>query len=187
MGHYRWVELKLFETLGRWVATVPEPDVKRGLAVHGQHHAGHAEHLRAVLPELGHPRPLDAELLTCPANPAVEELMVAVAQPQAPDLTIEKLVGAYRVVIPHLIATYSYHLSCIDEIADGPVIREIGFIQRDLVDDAARGERLLEALVATPRDIERATHHQNRLQELLLASGGVAGPGTLGSSTAREK
>ena len=28
VGHYKWIEMRLFETLGGWVATVPELDVK---------------------------------------------------------------------------------------------------------------------------------------------------------------
>ena len=31
VGHYKWTEMKLFEALGGWVATVPELDVKMRL------------------------------------------------------------------------------------------------------------------------------------------------------------
>ena len=33
VGHYKWVELKLFEALGGWVATVPELDIKLRLGL----------------------------------------------------------------------------------------------------------------------------------------------------------
>ncbi|TML59740.1 MAG: hypothetical protein E6G17_10815 [Actinobacteria bacterium] len=31
VGNYKWIEMKLFEALGGWVATVPELDVKMRL------------------------------------------------------------------------------------------------------------------------------------------------------------
>ena len=43
VGHYKWIEMRLFEVLGGWVATVPELDVKIKLGVHCYKHAWHAE------------------------------------------------------------------------------------------------------------------------------------------------
>ena len=43
VGNYKWTEMKLFEALGGWVATVPELDVKMRLGTHCYHHAWHAE------------------------------------------------------------------------------------------------------------------------------------------------
>ena len=34
VGHYKWIEMRLFEALGGWVATVPELDVKMRLGTH---------------------------------------------------------------------------------------------------------------------------------------------------------
>ena len=34
VGHYKWIEMRLFEVLGGWVATVPELDVKMHLGTH---------------------------------------------------------------------------------------------------------------------------------------------------------
>ena len=34
VGNYKWAEMKLFEALGGWVATVPELDVKMRLGTH---------------------------------------------------------------------------------------------------------------------------------------------------------
>ena len=41
VGNYKWAEMKLFEALGGWVATVPELDVKMRLGTHCYHHALH--------------------------------------------------------------------------------------------------------------------------------------------------
>ena len=61
MGNYRWVEIKLFEALGGWVATVPELDVKMVLGRHCYHHAWHAELWTKRLPEL---REMNVERMT---------------------------------------------------------------------------------------------------------------------------
>src|ERR1043165_7242317 len=44
-------------------------------------------------------------------------------EPEAPHLTIEKLVGVFRVLIPHKIAAYTYHLNNASEITDAPTMR----------------------------------------------------------------
>ena len=65
VGHYKWVETKLFEALGGWVATVPELDVKLRLGTHCYHHAWHADLFDKRLPEL---REMKTDRLTVPAN-----------------------------------------------------------------------------------------------------------------------
>ena len=52
VGNYKWAEMKLFEALGGWVATVPELDVKMRLGTHCYKHAWHAELWHKRLPEL---------------------------------------------------------------------------------------------------------------------------------------
>ena len=84
-----------------WVATVPELDVKLRLGTHCYHHAWHAELWHKRLPEL---REMNPERLTAPANDELVAFVDAVTEPEAPELTIEKLVGAYRVLIPAKIA-----------------------------------------------------------------------------------
>ena len=40
---------------------------------------------------------------------------------------------------------------------------------------------LIQSLIETPAEIERASAHQAKLEKLLLAAGGIVGPGTLGA------
>ena len=63
MGNYKWTEMRLFEALGGWVATVPELDVKMRLGTHCYHHAWHAELWHKRLPEL---REMNPDRLTSP-------------------------------------------------------------------------------------------------------------------------
>src|SRR5437588_616651 len=128
VGNYKWVEMRLFEALGGWVATVPEMDVKIRLGTHCYKHAWHADLWHKRLPEL---REMNPDRLTQPANDAMVQFMEAMTAPEAPGETIEKLVGVYRVLIPHKVAAYTFHLNATSTITDAPTIRWLKFILQD--------------------------------------------------------
>src|SRR5437879_8402548 len=94
VGNYKWIEMRLFEVLGGWVATVPELDVKMRLGTHCYKHAWHADLWHKRLPEL---REMSPERLTVPPNDELVTFVEALTEPEGPELTIEKLVGAHRV------------------------------------------------------------------------------------------
>jgi len=176
-NNYKWIETKLFEVLGGWVATVPELDVKMRLGTHCYHHAWHAELWHKRLPEL---REMNPDRLTVPANDELVAFVDAMTGPEAPGETIEKLVGVYRVLIPHKIAAYTYHLNNTSTITDAPTIRSLKFALQDEFEDWRDGEMLIQSLIETDEEIDRATAHQAKLEKLMLAAGGIAGPGSIG-------
>jgi hypothetical protein len=178
VGHYKWTEMRIFELMGGWVATVPELDIKLRLGTHCYHHAWHSELWHKRLPEL---RELNPERLTVPPNDDYVRFVDALGEPEAAEATIEKLVGLYRVLLPRLIATYTFHLNGTSEITDAPTIRSLRFCLQDDLEEWREGEMLVQSLLDTPAEIERAAAHQARLEALLVASGGVAGPGSVGS------
>ena len=139
--------MRLFEALGGWVATVPELDIKMRLGTHCYHHAWHSELWHKRLPEL---REMNPDRLCVPPNDAFVTFIDAVTEPEAPELTIEKLVGVYRVLIPHKIAAYTYHLNATSTITDAPTIRSLKFVLQDELDDWRDGEMMLQSLIATP-------------------------------------
>ncbi len=177
VGNYKWIEMKLFEALGGWIATVPELDVKMRLGTHCYHHAWHSELWHKRLPEL---REMNPERLTQPANDAMVEFVEAMTEPEAPELTIEKLTGVYRVLIPHKIAAYTYHLNGTSSITDAPTIRSLKMILADEFEDWRDGEMLLQSLIETDAEIDRSVAHQTRLERIMLRAGGIAGPGSIG-------
>jgi hypothetical protein len=177
VGGYKWVEMRLFEALGGWVATVPELDVKMRLGTHCYKHAWHSELWHKRLPEL---REMNPERLTAPANDEMVTFMTAVAEPEAADQTIEKLVGVYRVLIPHKVAAYTYHLNNTSTITDAPTIRSLKMILADEMEDWRDGEMLIQSLLETPAEVRRAADHQARLESLVLVAGGIVGPGSIG-------
>jgi hypothetical protein len=183
VGHYKWTEMRLFEVLGGWVATIPELDVKIVLGRHCYHHSWHAELWHKRLPEL---REMNQERLNVPPNDAYVSFMDAVREPEAPELTIEKLVGVYRVLLPRIIGVYTYHLNGTSTITDAPTIRSLKFALSDEFEDWRDGEMLLQSLIDTPEKVERATRRQAELERLYIASGGVAGPGSLGGDRIEE-
>ena len=178
VGNYKWVEMRLFEALGGWVATVPELDVKMRLGTHCYKHAWHADLWNKRLPEL---REMNTDRLTLPANDDVVAFMAAVTEPEAQEQTLEKLVGVYRVLIPHKIAAYTYHLNNTSTITDAPTIRSLRFALNDEFEDWRDGEMLIQSLIESGDDVERAARHQAKLQTMLVAAGGIAGPGSIGS------
>jgi hypothetical protein len=178
VGNYKWIEMRIFELMGGWVATVPELDIKLRLGTHCYHHAFHSELWHKRLPEL---REMNPERLTVPPNPEMEAFVAALGEPEAPEQTIEKLVGLYRVLLPHLIAAYTYHLNNTSQITDAPTIRSINFCLQDDLEEWREGEMIIQSLIETPEEIDRATAHQARLSKLMLEAGGITGPGSIGS------
>ena len=181
VGNYKWAEMRLFEVLGGWVATVPELDVKLVLGRHAWFHAEHAKRWDERLPEL---REMNRERLNVPPNAEFAAFMDSVREPEGAELTIEKLVGVYRVLIPRFIGVYTYHLNGTSRITDAPTIRSLTFILQDEYETWRDGEMLLQSLIDTPAKAERAARRYQELETLYIASGGIAGPGSLGEHPA---
>src|SRR5207248_7095298 len=125
-------------------------------------------------------RELNPDRLTQPANAAIVAFMDALTAPEAPGETIEKLVGVYRVLIPHKVAAYTFHLNATSTITDAPTIRWLKFILVDEMDDWRDGEMMIESLVRSPAEVDRAAARARELEALMVEAGGIAGPGTLG-------
>ena len=181
VGNYKWIEMRLFEALGGWVATVPELDVKMRLGTHCYKHAWHSELWHKRLPEL---REMNPDRLTQPPNDAMVEFVEAMTDAEGEEKTLEKLVGVYRVLIPHKVAAYTFHLNATSTITDAPTIRWLKFILEDEMEDWRDGEMMLQSLIRTPADVDRAAARARELEALIVAAGGIAGPGTLGEPEA---
>jgi hypothetical protein len=173
LGAYRWVELRLYEAMGAWVPSIPELGVRVAVGAACRAHAWHADVWRERFPEA---QAFDVDALTVPAAPAVADLLAAVA---AATGTLERLVGAYRVVVPRLAAAYTAHLNHTSAAADAPVARSLRLVLSDEVTAWREGELLVESLIATPADATRAAAHLGALEAVLAPARGLAGPATL--------
>jgi hypothetical protein len=163
IGGHAWIELRLFETVGAWVTSVPELEAKAVLATQSHHHAWHAELWHGLLPSIPDLRAAD---LVAPSSPGVAALVDALADPQAAG-TIERLTGLYRVALPHLIAVYEDHAARTTPVTDAPTTRALHLVLADEQDDRQAGEELLAGLLRSDEAEARAARREAELRALL--------------------
>jgi len=163
-----WLDERLFEILGGWVASVPEPEAKVLVATQSAHHGWHAGLWAERLPSL---HDVDPASWVGPA-PGAEAVLNRLA---AADGTIERLVGVHRVVLPRLVAAHAEHLDACSPVADGPTMRTLRLVLQDEGEDQRAGERLLQRLLRSQGDVERAAAHQALIESLLVEGGPLLG------------
>lgn len=181
VGTYQWLEGRLFEVTGGWARSVTDLEAKQLLATQSCHHAWHAELWHRQLPSVPGLAPDRLSLgpdglLSEPARqPALRELMEAVAEPEGPEddgKVVQRLVGLYRVLLPRLLTTYRHHLEAASVVADGPIVRALELIVGDETGDWRRGESVLQSLITSSAAAQRAADRQARLETLLVTAGG---------------
>lgn len=141
-GANRWLEARLFEVIGAWVAATPETAARLLLDRHSRHHAWRAAQWWERLPVLAD---VDREALcTAPSGgwAAAIEAMASVAG------TAERLASLYRVVVPRLHSRYHAQGREASEVADGASLRTLRIVGADLASDWHAGEAVLEDLLA---------------------------------------
>jgi hypothetical protein len=170
--NYRYAVERMMRILGGWIALTPELSAKLLMGRHVWDNAQHADALGRRLPELRAPAHVSE-----PANPAFIAFVDALEEPERPHQTVERLVGIYRVLKPHLLATYEGHLEEANEVYEPPTRRILARCAEDERRHVTAGRVVLSHLIATPAHGERASAWQARLEALLVASGGVSGRG----------
>src|SRR5207249_12255586 len=96
---------------------------------------------------------------------------------ERPGQTVERVVGVYRVLKPHLLASYAEHLRQANEVYEPPTRRILVRCAEDERCHVAAGLAVLRHLTRTPAHEARASAWQARLEERRAASGGVPGRG----------
>ncbi len=170
--NYRYAVERAMRALGGWIALTPDVSAKLLMGRHVWDLAQHAEAFGKRLPELRAPAQVSE-----PANERVVAFMDALEEPETPQQTVERLVGVYRVLKPHLRASYHDYLLRANAVYEPPTRR----ILSRCIDDERRhivaGETIIGHLCATPALTARALAWQRRLERLLAAAGGVTGDG----------
>ncbi|MCI0547087.1 MAG: hypothetical protein L0027_07360 [Candidatus Rokubacteria bacterium] len=169
---YRYMAERTMRALAGWIALTPELAAKLLLGRHVWDIAQHADAFGKRLLELRAPAQASA-----PATAGAVALMDAVEAPEAPGETVERLVGVYRVIKPHLLATYQWHLDRANPVYEPPTRRILGRCIEDERRHLRAGETVLGHLADTPTLRERAARHESRIADLLAAAGGVTGQG----------
>jgi hypothetical protein len=171
--NFRYAEEWTMMILGGWLATVPEIPVKTGLGKIVWETAQAADALGGRLPELRCGRRA-VEASESP-NAGFAAFIQAVAEPERPDLTIEKLAGVFDVLKPHLAVAYERHVRETDAIADAPTIELLEDVLRRTRRHVAWGHEVLDRLCDTDGRRERRRARAAALRAVLEACGGVTG------------
>jgi hypothetical protein len=171
--NFRYAEEWMMMILGGWVATIPEIPVKTGLGKIIWETAQAADKLGLRLPELRCGRRA-VEASESP-NRGFADFIQALSAPEAPDLTIEKLVGIFDVLKPHLIQVFEKTMAETDQISDAPTIKILDEILHYERQHVAWGKEVLDRLCDTDAKQERRRRRSVELREALHASGGVTG------------
>ncbi len=171
--NFRYAEEWMMMILGGWVATIPELPVKVGLGKIIWDTAQTADALGRRLPELrcGTRSASSSES----PNEGFAALVQAIAEPELPTLTIEKLVGIFDVLKPHLIEVYERTMRETDPIADAPTIEILEEAVRRARAHVRWGEEVLERLCESPEGRARRAARRSELDAMLEACGGVTG------------
>jgi hypothetical protein len=90
---------------------------------------------------------------------------------------VERLVGVYRVLKPHLLAVYQDHLARVNRVYEPPTERLLVRLAEDERRHIAAGLGVLAHLAATASLEERGRARQRRLEAMLDGAGGVTGAG----------
>ena len=159
--------------LGGWLATIPEVPVKTGLGKITWECAQAADALGKRLPELRCGRA--AARSSESANAGFADLIQSVAEPERPDLTIEKLAGLFDVLKPHLPAVYERTARETDPITDAPTIELLEGLVRGTRRQIAWADEVLTRLCDTDGKRERRRRRANEVRTQLEACGGVTG------------
>jgi hypothetical protein len=170
--HYRYTVERMMRVMGGWLALTPEISAKLLMGRHVWDNAQHADALGRRLPEL---RAHAQE--SAPSNEAMVAFMDALESPETPERTVERLVGLYRVLKPHLLAAYERHLHDANAVYEPPTRRLLARCAEDERRHIAAGERVLAHVTPTAESRQRAAAWQTRLEALLAAAGGVTGEG----------
>jgi hypothetical protein len=170
--HYRYVEERMMRIMGGWIALTPELSAKLLLGRHVWDCAQHADLWGRRLPELRAPAQVSE-----PPNLLFVRFVDALESSDGPHQSVERLVGIYRVLKPHLLAAYETHLAQSNPVYEPPTRR---ILQRCLDEERrhiAAGRAVLTHLLRAGTDTERAHRWQSQLEALLVESGGVTGAG----------
>jgi hypothetical protein len=173
--NFRYAEEWSMLMLGGWLATVPEVPVKTGLGKIIWESAQAADQLGRRLPELRCGRRA-VEASESP-NQGFADFMAALAEPERPDLTIEKLAGLFDVLKPHLARAYETTLRETDPIADAPTVEILEDILRRTRRHVAWAREVLDRLCDSDGKRERRRARVAELEAKLAACGGVTGEG----------
>ena len=143
IGELIWIESRLFEVTGRWIATTPEPRARVFLAAASGHHGWHAELLSTLLP-----------LVT--GGPTAEQLVVPmarhaglVAELDSITPTVERMRLAWGTIVPSVASAAEAHIAASSAVAEAAGHRLLRIVIADELADIETAGRVVDELGGT--------------------------------------
>jgi hypothetical protein len=138
VGHYCWVERRIFELAGRWSAATEAPETRVFFSEVAPRHAAWSAQWSDRLPVRAG---IDAAALVVPPpGPADEALAALDAEPS---LT-SRLSGLVTVVLPGLHAGYRAHRAGASPVSERPVLAVLALIASVSPGETASGVAILQ-------------------------------------------
>src|SRR5579863_7708794 len=109
--NYRYAEERMMRMMAGWIALTPELPVKLEMARQVYEDALHTDAFGKRLGELR-----SQAQISKPPNDAFVPFMNTIEDKEEWEDTIERLVGIYKVLKPHLISHYSSHVSAMNPV-----------------------------------------------------------------------
>ena len=171
--NYRYAEERLMRVLGGWIALTPELPAKLLFGRHVWDCAQHADLWGRRLPELR-----AAAHESAPANDAMVAFTEMLESPEGPRQTLERIVGVYGVLKPHLVTIYARHLASTNAVYEPPTRRILVRCLEEERRHAAAGAIVLDRLARDAATRARVADWERRLLTVLEKAGGVTGDAT---------
>lgn len=155
LGAYRWVEHRLFELTGTWAAAPGLVDVARvHLFESSAQHAWHAQLWADRLPVLAG---VDPDGLTRPVGARAAALLDALEPAEVPEPDpgaeaargVRFVAGLTAEVLPRLLGSYREFGRRLVPVTDGPSIRALTLVVRDIEEELAAAGTLLGGLAGS--------------------------------------
>ena len=130
---FRWIEVRLMETLAGWTPTTPEMEAKLLFGEHIWETAQHAD----ILGKRTHELRLPLQHSVTPSVPYVEYLDGLRGTPE----TWKRMAGLYDCALPALKRRFDTYLANVDPLLDGPTVRlleRIDFDMRRMIDQSRK-------------------------------------------------
>lgn len=169
--NYRYAEERMMRMMAGWIALTPEIPVKLEMARQVYEDALHTDALGKRLAELR-----SQAQVSRPPNDSFVTFVNNIEDKEQWEDTIERMVGIYRVLKPHMVSHYSAHVAAANPIYEPPTLRILAHLVDDEKRHIERGSVLLRELLDSAEKHRRATSWQAHLEELLASAGGVTGP-----------
>lgn len=159
-GNFAWLEDRIADVTGAWVATVDDVDARLVLGARSHTHAWHADLWRERMPDL---RGVDSATLVAPASSNLASFLDTLASTTS---TLERMVSVHRVLLPRLVTAYALLLRSTNELIDAPTVRTLRLVLEDTREEVREGEMVIRSLTGDAEGLEKK----------LAASADAAGP-----------